>query len=150
MYIHWDKKLETGNVLIDAQHRILVMLFKKLDIAIKTKLPDKAVFRIIVEVKKFAEFHFYSEETLMSEVEYPGLAEHEVLHSNLLNELSGMVAKLHQQREFPDDVLSFLNDWLINHIGAEDQAVAEYIRSAEQRPVAEDIYLQYLLTSDRT
>jgi hemerythrin-like metal-binding protein len=147
MYIRWDKKLETGNELIDAQHRILVMLFKKLDIAIKTGLPNKTIFRIIVEVKKFAEFHFYSEENLMYEVGFPALEKHEVIHSNLLTELNMMVARMTRQREFPDDLLSFLNDWLIEHIGQEDQKIAEYITTSERRPVAEDLYSQYLLGS---
>jgi hemerythrin len=40
MYINWDRKYESGQPLIDAEHRLLVMLFKKLDVAIKTNLSD--------------------------------------------------------------------------------------------------------------
>ena len=147
MYIHWDKKFETGNELVDAQHRILIMLFKKLDIAIKTGLPNKTIFRIIVEVRKFAEFHFYSEENLMLEVGYPETAAHEVIHSNLIAELNLMVARITRHREFPDDLLSFLNEWLIEHIGQEDKKIVEFVNASEQRPVAESIYPQYLLGS---
>ena len=58
MYIHWDKSLETGQQLLDAEHRILVMLFRKLDIAIKTKQPESILNRIVSEVRKFADFIF--------------------------------------------------------------------------------------------
>jgi hemerythrin len=34
--VHWGKELETGQPLIDAEHRLLFMLFRKLDVAIKT------------------------------------------------------------------------------------------------------------------
>jgi hemerythrin-like metal-binding protein len=145
MLIHWDKKFETGNDLIDAEHRILVMLFKKLDIAIKTGSPTETVSRIIVEVKKFAEFHFISEENLMFETNYPGLRSHVVIHSNLLSELNLMVSRISGHKEYPEGVLNFLNAWLIVHIGEEDQRVAQHVKQSIPRPVGESIYPNYLL-----
>jgi hemerythrin len=35
LIVRWEKKFETGNALIGAEHKILVMLFNKLDIALK-------------------------------------------------------------------------------------------------------------------
>jgi hemerythrin len=67
-----------------------------------------------------------------------------------LFELNALVAKINRRQEFPDDLLSFLNDWLINHIGKEDQKVAKYAKLSEERPIAESIYLEYLLTSAPT
>ncbi len=144
MFIHWDKKFETGNALIDAEHKILVMLFKKLDIAIKTKLPIETISRIVVEVKKFVEFHFISEENLMIETHYAGLRNHMDIHSNLLSELNLMISRISHHKEFPDDLLAFLNDWLVIHIGEEDQRAAEHIKLSIARPVGESIYPDYL------
>jgi hemerythrin-like metal-binding protein len=84
----------------------------------------------------------------MYEVGYPALAEHQKIHSDLLTELNLMVSRMSQHREFPDDLLSFLNDWLIKHIGEEDQKIALYAKSSEQRPIGEDIYAQYLAVSN--
>jgi hemerythrin-like metal-binding protein len=144
MFIHWDKKFETGNALIDAEHKILVMLFKKLDIALKTKLSSETISRIVVEVKKFAEFHFVSEENLMHETNYPGLRSHMVIHSNLISELNLMISRISNHKVLPEEVLGFLNDWLVTHIGEEDQRVAKHIEMSERRPVAESEYSNYL------
>jgi len=147
MYIHWEKKYETGHPLIDAQHRLLVMLFRKLDVAIKTQEPDAAAARIVVEVRKFVEFHFASEENLMSETNYPGFAAHRTAHAELMTEAQVMMSKLATHREYPDDVLSFLNRWLIDHIAHHDQDLARHVRTSFNRPVAESCYSEYLLTS---
>jgi hemerythrin-like metal-binding protein len=147
MYIHWDKSYETGHPLIDAEHRLLVMLFRKLDVAIKTHQPDATTARIVVEVRKFVEFHFASEENLMSETNFPGFAAHVAAHSELMTEAQLMMSKLATHREYPDDVLTFLNRWLIEHIAHHDQEVARHVRGSFRRPVAESCYSEYLLTT---
>ena len=150
MYIQWDRKYETGQPLIDAEHRLLVMLFRKLDVAIKTHQSDSTVSRIILEVRKFVEFHFVSEENLMRETDYPETDSHRTIHSELLLSLTSMTAKLASHREYPEDLLYFLNDWLIEHIAGHDQQVAQHVRTSNDRPVAELIYAEYLIPSTRS
>ncbi len=144
MYIRWERKYETGQPLIDAEHRLLVMLFRKLDVAIKTHQPDATLARIVVEARKFVEFHFVSEENLMHETGYPGVEAHRTRHGELLAELNAMMAKLASHREYPEDLLDFLVRWLVEHIAVHDQGVARHARSAPDRPVAELIYAEYL------
>ena len=147
MYINWDRKYESGQPLIDAEHRLLVMLFKKLDVAIKTNLSDSTLALIVVEVRRFVEFHFASEENLMSETKYPGFAAHRTAHSALATELGFMISKLALHREYPDDFLSFVSRWLIEHIANHDQALARHVLGAINRPVAESFYPEYLLSA---
>ena len=87
MYIHWEKELELGNDLIDTQHRILVLLCRKLDIAIKSNESEQTLRWVMLELRKFTEFHFISEENLMHEIGYPGVDEHSLIHSDLLAQL---------------------------------------------------------------
>ena len=144
MYIQWKKEYETGNPLIDAEHRLLVMLFRKLDVAIKTRVPDTTVSRIVLEVSQFAKFHFISEENIMHETKYPDINEHIALHSKLITELNGMTRKLTLRQELPEDLLYFISDWLFKHIAHHDQLLANYVNDATSRPVAESIYPDYL------
>ena len=65
--IHWDQKLSVGNDLIDQQHRMMMMLCRKLDIAIKTEQPAETIDFVIHELRGFTEFHFFSEENVMRE-----------------------------------------------------------------------------------
>lgn len=145
MYIHWDRKFETGQPLIDAEHRLLVMLFRKLDVAIKLHQPAATLARIVLEVRRFVEFHFISEENLMLETGYPGVEAHQTVHRELLAELNAKMAKLHAHREYPEDLLDFLVRWLLEHISHHDQQVARHARTSVERPVAELIYAEYLL-----
>lgn len=147
MYIHWDRSYETGQPLIDAEHRLLVLLFRKLDIAIKLKLPGLTTARIVAETRRFVEFHFVSEENLMTETEYPGLAAHRTAHRQLLLELKDLTARLAVHREYPEDLLDFLMSWLIEHIAGADQQLARHALTSPARPVAELAYAEFLAPS---
>jgi hemerythrin len=147
MFIHWDKSLETGHPLVDAEHRLLVLLFRKLDVAIKTHQPDDTLRHIIREVMRCVEFHFQSEENLMRETAYPGLDMHQARHAELLAELNAFVAKIGARREFPEDLLSFLNLWLSQHIAQHDQQVVRHVATSVRRPVGEMAYADYLVTT---
>ncbi|HNO76401.1 MAG TPA: hemerythrin family protein [Nitrosomonas mobilis] len=144
MYIQWKKSYETGHPLIDAEHRLLVMLFRKLDVAIKTRESETTISRIVQEVKQYVKFHFTSEENLMHETNYSGIEEHIALHAQLLMELNNMMGKLTLHKEFPEDILYFLSDWLTKHIAHHDQLLAQHVGNSSDRPVAELIYPEYL------
>ena len=146
MFIRWTPTLETGEPLIDAQHRMLVLLFRKLDVAIKMPASDQAINATISEIRRFVEFHFVSEENLMRETGFPGLEEHQAQHVKLLAQLKRLLLNVVTGTEFPEDLLYFLNDWLVQHIGSEDQRVAGHIKRSSSRPIAEVIYPEFLAT----
>jgi len=122
------------------------MLFRKLDVAIKSHASDAVLRPIFLEVKKFVEFHFISEENIMRETGYPALEAHQKLHHELLLELNSMIAAIPSRREYPEDLLYFLGNWLINHIAEHDQLVAGHVQHSAERPVAESAYSEYLLS----
>lgn len=146
MYIHWTPDLETGQPFIDAQHRMLLFLFRKMDVAIKTRATESTLKNIIDELKRFVRFHFASEENLMRETAYPHMANHEAQHEDLLVKLDLVAQRVLTHREFPEDMLYFLNEWLTNHIAKHDQDIARHIRAAAHRPIAEFAYFEYLAT----
>lgn len=147
MYIHWEKALELNNDLIDTQHRILVLLCRKLDMAIKTKQSEQTIRWVMLELKKFTEFHFVSEENLMHEIGYPAVDDHALIHADLLMQLDMMLAKIAHHKEFPEDLLYFLNKWLAQHVVQDDLKIAEFAKFAEKRPLGEALYKEYLLSA---
>ncbi|MEP7301442.1 MAG: hemerythrin family protein [Caldimonas sp.] len=147
MFVLWSASLETGQTLIDAEHRILVFLFRKLDVAVKTGQSQMAINQIISEVKRCAEFHFVSEENIMRETNYPHLLVHQGQHSDLLVKLGALATKVAARREFPEDLLFFLSSWLTEHISQYDQHAALHISDSVDRPVAEDTYGEYIVST---
>jgi len=144
MYIHWDRQLETDHPLVDAEHRLLVLLFRKFDVAIKTQQSEAVLRHIIREVVRCVEFHFVSEENLMRETAYPGLAAHAKLHGDLLTDLKSYIQRITEHKEFPEDLLYFLNRWLAQHIAVHDRQVVAHVARAVERPIGELAYQEYL------
>ncbi|MDD2700251.1 MAG: bacteriohemerythrin [Sideroxydans sp.] len=143
MHIIWKKELEIDNEMIDTQHRMLVLLLKKLDLALTSRMDHKVVMGIMLEIKKFTEFHFLSEENLMAELRYPGLADHERIHSELLAVLNVFIAQINRKQEAPEDILPQIVSWVANHVVSEDLKIAEYVRNSSYRPIAEECYALY-------
>jgi hemerythrin len=123
---------------------MLVLMCRKLDIAIKTRQSDQSIRWVMLELKKFAEFHFISEENLMHEIGYPEVDEHALIHTELLQQFELMMAKISHHKEFPEDLLHFLNKWLVQHIVQDDLKIAELARHSSKRPLGEDLYEQFL------
>ena len=146
MFIHWQPSLETGQTLIDTEHRVLVFLFRKLHVAIRTGSPHVELSFIIREVTRFVDFHFVSEENLMRETHYPQLLVHQAQHADLLAQLGVFASRVERRREAPEDLLYFVNHWLMEHIARHDQHVARHAHDAVARPVAERDYSEFMLS----
>lgn len=144
MLIGWRNELEIGNEMIDTQHRMLVLLLRKLDIAIKSSLEHKIIMGILLEIRRFTEFHFLSEENLMAELRYPQLLDHEKIHSELLSQLNVFIAKVNRKQELAEDVLPMIHAWVASHVAHEDLKLAKFLGNSEFRPIAEACYGLYL------
>jgi hemerythrin len=144
MFAQWNPELELGNAMIDTQHRMLLLLCRKLDIAIKTARSEQTIQRVILELKKFTEFHFISEQNLMHEIGYPQVAEHLQIHNSLIIELQVELSKIRHHSELPDDLLSRIYDWFKDHVVEEDLKIAEFSKTSPNRPIGEDLYRQFL------
>ena len=140
----WSQELATGNALIDTQHRMLVLLLRKLELAFQNKLDHKVIVGLCLEIRKFTDFHFLSEENVMREIGYPGLERHAQGHSHLLFELDVWVKRVNQGSELPSTLLRAVRIWLIDHIAGDDLRIAEFINTAGSRPIGEQEYGPYL------
>jgi hemerythrin-like metal-binding protein len=140
MYVQWSSQYVLGNALLDTQHRMLFLLCRKLDMAIKTGRSAQVIQRTMVEVKKFTEFHFISEQNLMFEIAYPDAEAHAKEHANLLIDLQVIFSKISHKTEFPEDFLYFLHHWLVDHFDQQDGKLAAYLKDCEVRPVGEALY----------
>ena len=133
-FVKWEARYDIGNELIDSQHRIFVMLLNKLAITVRSGATEEYMFRVLNELKKYAEFHFLSEENLMIEFGYPDLKKHEEIHSKILLELNVLADHMVHDNARPLDVVIFLRSWLFNHILNEDSHIAQHIKT-HQKPV---------------
>lgn len=125
--LEWDKKFEIGHARIDFEHRIFLDLIRSLSAAIEKGLEKEYVHRLMTEISLYAEFHFYSEETIMLTVAYPELDRHRQEHRQLLSEYRDHLYKYHQGATPGKDVVEFIFTWFALHTTQVDKRIAAYI-----------------------
>ena len=128
----WDPSYEIGQPHIDAQHRLLMNLINELAEAMRTRITVERLSRLLHEIKKYAEFHFTSEENYMHAISYPRRFQHEKVHSAMLSELSVRIMKARQEWRHVREVHEFLVNWLIHHVAIEDKLIADHARRMEE------------------
>ena len=131
----WNESLETGNELIDRQHRELIGL---LDALTKTTDESEAgLLSLLDQLMAFTIFHFIAEEDLMDEVGYPSGPKKEMCDQH--QEFKDY-ARL-RVMEFRMGALAsiesfglFVEDFLKVHEFGLDLLLADWIRLQEGRP----------------
>lgn len=129
----WKEKYNLGVTLIDEQHQ---ELFKRVDAFVQTLRSSASWEEKVKKVNDTLEFmngyvveHFKDEEEYQRRIGYPGYEEHKKVHDDMVSyvveitaeyEKSGYNEQLMQQ--FGGKLLS----WLINHVAAQDQKIADY------------------------
>lgn len=145
VFVHWEKIYSVDSLLIDTEHRMLFLLCRKMDFALKNDHSEIAIRSIILELKTYTQFHFLSEENLMQEVAYPAIFEHSEIHRKLLRGLDDLTEDIARHRTSGFSMVEFLNSWLLNHIENFDKKLGQYIATSSTRPTAEKFYRHFLI-----
>ncbi|MCL2145463.1 MAG: hemerythrin family protein [Endomicrobia bacterium] len=127
----WDKSLETGNEIIDAQHK---SMFSALNNLITANEEGKAPLEIQKTIEFLAQYiiqHFADEEKLQEECGYPHIIEHKNRHLDLRNNVTELLKKLYNEgcsSKFVEHIILVMTDWLTRHIKGDDFKLAAYIK----------------------
>lgn len=87
------------------------------------------MLRLILELKKYAEFHFQSEENVMVDRMFPDLISHKQQHEKLLSSLQLVLFKIEVGEMDLKELPRFLFSWLKNHTLKEDKKLVTYLNS---------------------
>jgi len=130
--IKWSKKFEVGNFEIDAEHKIFVKIIQKIQNAKKNNRDKQFIESLVLELLKYAQFHFCSEENIMIENQYPDLLQHKKEHEQLLAELRNRIFSLKYEYIDFDNLESFLIRWFKNHTTTEDLKLASHLNEKDK------------------
>jgi hemerythrin-like metal-binding protein len=127
--IVWDARLATGHSAIDEQHQSLVEIVNRLHGAMKQGKGKGEIQGILVFLNDYTVTHFAMEEGLMAQHGYSGAARHRAIHADLVRQLAELVDKFQQgTATLTLPVMTFLEEWLVQHIMGEDQLFAKELR----------------------
>jgi hemerythrin len=127
----WKSSFETGHLRIDFEHRIFLDLILEIESQLERDAPIARIGRRMTELYKYADFHFYSEESIMVDVGYPDIEAHQKIHAALLAEMRRYILSMSIDLIRKDDLVGFLVDWFTNHTTTEDMKLAAFGRASD-------------------
>jgi len=130
MLFVWDDCYETGITEIDQDHKGLVNLINDLYEAMQDGSGGALLLPIFSALKHYTETHFAKEESHMVECDVPDQDSHFQEHKLMVEKLADLERR-HRKGEAAISLqtLTFLRDWLKNHICAVDRAMAAQLKN---------------------
>lgn len=118
----WKDEYNTGNYIIDYQHKRLLRFIGDLDdISNNEELKHSLLPIVIEELFNYAKYHFATEEGIMAQMNYSNLSEHRILHAEFVSKMLNFRKDFEDQKPDVDkSIAQYVSQWLINHIGKED------------------------------
>lgn len=136
--IVWNDALVTGIDTIDEQHQILINLFNEANTKLTANNNADFLEQITRDLLSYALYHFETEEELMQKYGYSEektgdierhIRQHRSFSAKAVAVHNDIKAGILVSRE---DLLAFLNSWLINHILNTDKQLAAFLLASEK------------------
>jgi len=128
--IIWNDSLSVGINSIDDQHKKLVQMLNTLYDALEQNHGKDVIQEIFEGLTIYTNKHFAYEEELFTEYNYPESASHIADHDTLIEEVMALKEKLENgDKKINIKVMSFLKEWLTNHILKTDMACSAFLKS---------------------
>jgi len=121
MQLYWVPEFEIGNEYVDLQHRYFLDLITRIGKNFRATRDTDYKRKLIIELQKYAEFHFASEENIAVSIGLPGVEEHHQLHLQILEDLNQYAKNLDKGLKTIDEFLEFITDWFLVHTQHEDR-----------------------------
>ncbi|MDQ0086721.1 hemerythrin [Paenibacillus anaericanus] len=134
----WKDKYTLGVDLIDKQHMELFERVESFLLVLRSKEPWELKVEKVKEtlefMKEYVVKHFHDEECYQRKVGYPDCNRHCEIHAEFTSEVQEFV-KLFEEQGYEESLVQKfagkLVAWLINHVAATDQKIADYIHRLE-------------------
>ncbi|OGQ78630.1 MAG: hemerythrin [Deltaproteobacteria bacterium RIFOXYA12_FULL_58_15] len=128
--IGWQDAFSVGIEEIDAQHRKLIDIINNLHEAMRDKKAKGILGDIVNEMADYATLHFATEEKYLVAFGYPEIVVHESEHNAFTKKVADLRERLAQGTLVLSlEVITFLRDWLTNHILSSDKKYAPFLNS---------------------
>lgn len=129
--VEWDASYTVGVDKYDNAHKVLFKMINDLADAMQQKKSKDAVGRVLVGLAEYTTNHFAGEERDFDQTKYPEVTQHKALHKKLLDQVTELIGKFNAGEPLiAQDVINFLNDWLINHIKGVDMRYGPHLNKS--------------------
>lgn len=128
--VTWDPSYSVKVARCDAEHKKLFALLNSLHDAMAAGKGAQVIGKVVKELSDYTKVHFAAEQQLLEKTHYPALGPHLAQHRMFVNRVEQF------QKDVEKGVLgqaisvvSFLQEWLTNHIKHVDQQYAAHLNA---------------------
>ncbi|HPX60651.1 MAG TPA: bacteriohemerythrin [Deltaproteobacteria bacterium] len=126
--LEWDACFSVGVEKFDTAHKTLFRMVNDLHDAMQQKRSKEAIGKILDGLADYTVSHFAEEEQTFAKTGYPEESQHKQLHKKLVDQVVELQAKFRSgETLLTQDVITFLQDWLINHIKGTDKKYGPHL-----------------------
>lgn len=126
--LEWDASFAVGVDKFDNAHKVLFNMVNDLADAMQQKKSKEAVGRVLNGLAEYTVNHFADEERNFAQTHYPEEAQHKALHKKLVDQVVELIGKFNAGEQLiAQDVINFLQDWLVNHIKGTDKKYGPHL-----------------------
>jgi hemerythrin len=123
---YWKEECETGNAVVDNQHKKLFEIGNSAYELLKNEIyADKydRIVDIIHELKDYTVYHFQAEEEYMLKSGFKGFFSHKVEHDDFIEKFDHIdYNRIDQgQNDYILEILNFVAEWITQHILVKDK-----------------------------
>lgn len=135
--VDWTQHHALGLDELDAQHRLLFELTNDLWHHLVRRSARNEVLVTLGLLERYALSHFATEETFMRVTAYPHMAAHMAEHAAFIERITHETAQIAAGHALSLDLLTFLKDWLGEHIEVADMDFARTAQIAHALPTSQ-------------
>lgn len=135
MAYQWSKNIETGNAMIDAQHKQWLEALNHLLNACAQGKGRDSIRETLLFLQNYTDRHFQDEESLQLQHQFPEYSVHKQYHETFKKVVADIMKEYDQSGPtvaLVGKINTNLGGWFINHIQKEDIKVAAHIKSRTQ------------------
>ena len=128
--IEWNDGLSVGIMVIDEQHKMWIQRFNAIVRAIETDRGVNEIVKTLNFLLEYTNFHFFTEEELMTEKKYPKWDYHKKEHEKLKLTLNQLVEDFQEDgatQALAESINVFLANWLVKHIQKVDLEFGRFL-----------------------
>ena len=127
--IEWNESICLNIEEIDKQHKVLVDIINELARAVREDRVESSINEILQELIRYTNTHFNFEEIFFEDSDYSHRRSHLAEHKQFINRISIYnTMKKNNNANVSEDLLTFLKNWLVNHILITDQKYVPYFK----------------------
>jgi hemerythrin len=127
----WDTNLSIGIKEIDRQHKQLIAMLNQLIELEGVSVDSETISDTLTKMTDYADYHFTSEEQFMQEHAYPEYEIHKKEHVEFMRKTAELsLGTMMYKKTIPVELLTYLKEWLVEHIMASDRQIKTYIEQS--------------------